>query len=406
MFSIPYGILQFFANILGQIGLVTIEAGKSAFLTSLYVVFTPLLQALVLDNSVSKLTKWTWISAAVSVVGSFCLAGLSSDFAVSFGTGEILTIIAAAFWACEIVIADIGSKFIDGVDLALSSSCVSTAISLVAAFVMERDTMVDLIDLLPLYGLKLIIWVSLLETVASVLDTIGQAYTTGYQAAVIMGLDGVVTVIFGYVYLSETLGNIEKLGCVLLLAATYLASIEETVMQNEEGIEEHTFKLSTNMHDRRLAMGGWPHMLLRSHTIDTEYRRRPRYYSNLEMSSSISSRAAAQFTAESGVKLKRYHSFQAGDAARVSFAELEPTESSVGPRTVLDPMPSKIVANAVENTDLRGSEITTSPLPSLPVTRSRENLSSLRISAPPKNQDSASLVAERYLKSYGSTQNK
>ena len=61
--------------------------------------------------------------------------------------------------------------------------------------------MYNLLEIVPTYCWKIIIWVSVLETVACVVDTIDQAYTTGHQAAIIMGMDGVVTVIVAYFYL-------------------------------------------------------------------------------------------------------------------------------------------------------------------------------------------------------------
>lgn len=208
-----------------------VQAGKSAFLTSLYVVFTPLLQYAFLDNSISKLNKWTWLSAIFSILGSYLLAGCANRTGSSMGAGEVLTILSAVIWAMSIIVSDIGVKFIDGVDLVLASSVVSTIMYVNAACMMEPDTMTDLPNAISGYGWQLVLWVSLLKTMGSVFGTVGQRYTSGYQAALIMGLDTVVAMTIGYFFLSERLNSLEKLGGVVLLMATLLTSVEELFMK-------------------------------------------------------------------------------------------------------------------------------------------------------------------------------
>jgi drug/metabolite transporter (DMT)-like permease len=194
------------------------------------VVFTPLLQSVFLDKSISKLNKWTWLSAIFSIFGSYLLAGCANKSAPTIGTGEVLTIISAAIWAMSIIVSDIGSKFIDGVDLVIASSIVSSVLYVYAAFMMEPDTMTNLSRVMSGYTWQLVVWVSLLKTLGSVFGTVGQRYTSGYQAAIIMGLDTVVTMIIGYFFLSERLNNLEKLGGFILLLASFLTCVEDLIV--------------------------------------------------------------------------------------------------------------------------------------------------------------------------------
>jgi drug/metabolite transporter (DMT)-like permease len=130
----------------------------------------------------------------------------------------------------SIIVSDIGSKFIDGVDLVIASSIVSSVLYVYAAFMMEPDTMTNLSRVMSGYTWQLVVWVSLLKTLGSVFGTVGQRYTSGYQAAIIMGLDTVVTMIIGYFFLSERLNNLEKLGGFILLLASFLTCVEDLVV--------------------------------------------------------------------------------------------------------------------------------------------------------------------------------
>jgi drug/metabolite transporter (DMT)-like permease len=231
-FATMYGIVQCGASVCAQVGLVSVEAGKSAFLTSLYIVFTPVLQSILVDNSMSKLNKWTWISTTTSVVGSFLLAGCDENGCGSsdaISIGEIITVLGAFLWAVQIIISDFGVKSVDCIDFSCAGVFVSAVISTLLAFYFEYDQMMHPFTVFSGVATVVTVWVvvvttSFLDAAGDVFDMVGQAKTTGYRAAIIMGLDGVVTVIVAFILLNESLSILEMLGCVILLLATFIAS--------------------------------------------------------------------------------------------------------------------------------------------------------------------------------------
>lgn len=248
-----YGIVQCGASVCVQVGLVTVRAGKSAFLTSLYIVFTPLLQSFLVDNSISKLNKWTWISTATSVIGSFLLAGCDENGCGStdaFTTGEVITVLGAFLWAVQIIISDFGAKSVDCIDFSCAGVFVSAVISTFLAFYCEYEQMIHPFTVFSGVATALTVWTvvvstSFLDAAGDVFDMVGQAKTTGYRAAIIMGLDGVVTVIVALIFLGESMSLLEALGCLILLLATFIASD----YSSDEEISIHQLNIA---HNRRL----------------------------------------------------------------------------------------------------------------------------------------------------------
>ena len=89
------GIPMSVAMILQQTGLGDTGAGKGAFLSSLYVVFAPLI-GIILKKSVSERV---WAAVGLSVAGSFLLC-VKEGFSLS--RGDILVILCAVLFAVQI----------------------------------------------------------------------------------------------------------------------------------------------------------------------------------------------------------------------------------------------------------------------------------------------------------------
>ena len=77
------GIALFVACNLQQLGIVDTDAGKAAFLTSMYIVFVPIL-GLLLKRKPSKMIPWC---VALAVVGLYCLSCVG---VTKINTGDLL----------------------------------------------------------------------------------------------------------------------------------------------------------------------------------------------------------------------------------------------------------------------------------------------------------------------------
>jgi drug/metabolite transporter (DMT)-like permease len=90
--GLTYGVAQ----LLQTEGLRHTSASVSGFVTGMYVVFTPLLAAVILRQ---RIGRWAWIAVALATLG---LAVLSLR-GLSTGPGELLTLASAALYALHIV---------------------------------------------------------------------------------------------------------------------------------------------------------------------------------------------------------------------------------------------------------------------------------------------------------------
>jgi drug/metabolite transporter (DMT)-like permease len=246
--SVICASLNFIASSFNQYGLVTVEAGKSAFLTSLYVGFTPIILYL-LYGSKAQISLLTWLSALVSIFGSYLLAGCDkTSLFDSLTLGEIYTILGALLWAFSILMTDYAVSRVECIDLVCIELTISTIFCLLLTILYEPnglepllhyDTSADtmsssIMDEKFLMNWSLIVATGAIEAMAFLLDTIGQIHTSGSRAALLMGLDSVVTVVVAYIFLQERLSSLESLGCLLLLSSTLLTTLGSSD-EEEEG---------------------------------------------------------------------------------------------------------------------------------------------------------------------------
>ncbi len=94
--SIVLGVLYGLAQILQTTGLAHTAASVSGFVTGLYVVFTPLLAAVILRTRIPPIT---WGAVVVATIGLAILALRG----FSIGYGEFITLVSAVLYALHIV---------------------------------------------------------------------------------------------------------------------------------------------------------------------------------------------------------------------------------------------------------------------------------------------------------------
>jgi drug/metabolite transporter (DMT)-like permease len=94
--AVALGIIYGVAQLVQTEGLRHTSASVSGFVTGMYVVFTPLLAAVILRQ---RIGRWAWVAVALATVG----LGVLSLRGFSMGTGELLTLASAALYALHII---------------------------------------------------------------------------------------------------------------------------------------------------------------------------------------------------------------------------------------------------------------------------------------------------------------
>ena len=211
------GVLTFGA-MLQQIGIVETSAGKSGFITAIYILLVPIL----LSFSGKRLPLQIWPAALLVLFGLYLLSIKEGDFS-AFNRGDIWVLSSALFWAIHIILIEKAVKKHDPLRLSIVQFYVCALLSLFGAFIFEDVVLTDI-----LLGLKSgfseIAYASIASVaIAYTLQVFAQRSVPSHQAALILSLEAVFAVIGGIWLLGEVLTPRMMLGFILMFVGIILA---------------------------------------------------------------------------------------------------------------------------------------------------------------------------------------
>lgn len=204
----------FLACNLQQLGLVDTDAGKSAFITAMYIIIVPLIGIL----RKCKVSKLIPVSVVLAVAGLYflCCIGVTSVTA-----GDLLLLGCALMFAIQITLIDMFALDLDAIRLNCIQAFFCAVFSALVMFPLET----------PDIGSILQCWLPLSYAgflsmgAAYTLQIIGQKSLEPATASLIMSLESVFAVLSGWIILGERLTPWEGIGCVLVFAAVILSQI-------------------------------------------------------------------------------------------------------------------------------------------------------------------------------------
>ena len=206
-YGIGAGCIMFVGSAMQQVAMLYTTAGKTAFITCLYIIFVPLFARLI----GKRIRPENWLGAAVAVAGLYCLS-IKGDFDLNFG--DILAFVGAFFWSFHILFIDRYAPRADGVEISASQLGMCAILNTVACLLLETFTWQQLVG-----AAVPILYAAVLSSgVAFTLQIMGQKTAEPAPAAVIMSLESVFGALGGWLVLGETMNHEEILGCCLMLA--------------------------------------------------------------------------------------------------------------------------------------------------------------------------------------------
>lgn len=213
------GIALAIATNFQQYGMQGTTAGKSGFITALYIVLVPVLGIF----AKKKVKKMEWVSVVLSLVSLMLLCfkkeELSGKF--TFNTYDIYLLLCALFFSIQILLIDYFSKNNDCLFMAMVQFITCAIISTILMIFFEKPNIQQVGDA---------IWPLLYAGIASggiayTLQFIGQKYTSPTLASIIMSLESVISLIAGAIIIKEQLSVQELIGCFLMFVAIIIAQI-------------------------------------------------------------------------------------------------------------------------------------------------------------------------------------
>lgn len=219
------GVILFVAASLQQIGLIYTTAGKSAFITCLYIVLVPL-AGLYLNERISGST---WFGSILAIIGLYFLS-VKDSFTISYG--DVLELLGAFFWTAHIILIDRFSCKVDTLKLAFFQFVTCSILSLGVAYLYEVITAEAILQA----GIPILYGGFCSVGIAYTLQIVGQKHAAPSHAAIILSMETVFAAIGGYFILDEHLGMRELAGCVLMMAGMLLSQLNSLKPQKDESV--------------------------------------------------------------------------------------------------------------------------------------------------------------------------
>lgn len=206
-----------------QIGMCYTTAGKTGFITALYVILVPLL-GLILKQ---KIRPIFWACVVASAIGLYLLCIPADGGFGSVNKGDLIILLCSLMFAFHILTIDYFSPKADGVKLSCIQFFVAGGLSCLLMFIID-----------PALGFSLPTWANIQAGwfeilyagimscgVAYTLQVVGQKDVEPTLASMILCLESVFAVIAGAILLGETMGPREIIGCVLMFVAIMVAQL-------------------------------------------------------------------------------------------------------------------------------------------------------------------------------------
>lgn len=209
------GFFLFAASAFQQVGLQNTQAGKAAFITTLYIVIVPFL-CLFLGT---RIPRPVWFAVVLGVVGLYLLSMTES---MTISKPDLLVLIGAFFWAGHIMSCDYFVQGCDPLKMSALQFAFACAFFALFTFLFESPSALKAwCDAFPAAFFAGLIACG----VGFTFQIVAQRYTSPTVTALILSLESVFAALAGYLFLAETLSRRELLGCALILAAILLTQI-------------------------------------------------------------------------------------------------------------------------------------------------------------------------------------
>jgi len=187
-------------------------AGESGFITTIYIVFVPILSVFLRR----RIPRRVWLAVMMCFVGLYFLCG-----SIAFNVNQIYLLLCAFFFAIHILVIDYFSPKVDGVKLSCLQFFVVGIIDCAIMFFVDVPTFEEIVICFP--NLAYMGFVSC--SIAYTFQIIGQKYISATIGALLMSLESVFSVLSEWALQGTLLAPIKILGCIIIFAAVVLVQI-------------------------------------------------------------------------------------------------------------------------------------------------------------------------------------
>ncbi len=191
-----------------------VQAGKAGFITALYIVLVPI-TGLLFGQRPKPLI---WVAVALSAAGLYLLC-MQGGFVLE--SGDLLLLLCAFSFTGHILVVDRVGARVDGILLSCLQFAVCAVLCLIVSAFTEHPTW---------EGLKAaavpILYAGILSGgVGYTLQVVAQKDIDPTIASLLMCLESVFAVLFGWILLGDSMSLREYLGCAVMMGGIVLATV-------------------------------------------------------------------------------------------------------------------------------------------------------------------------------------
>lgn len=210
------GTVLFLAMSIQQVCMKYVTAGKGGFISSLYLIFVPLI-AVFLGQ---RLKKNVVISIFIAIAGLYLLCFKAGSYEFNVYDGVLL--ISAVLYGVHILVIDYFTPKTNPAKLSCVQFFVVSALSSVLMLLFETPAAEAI------YACHVpLLYAGILTCgVAFTLQIFGQKYTPPVIASLLLSLESVFAVVGGMLLLGETMTERELLGCFFMIFAVILSKFD------------------------------------------------------------------------------------------------------------------------------------------------------------------------------------
>lgn len=210
------------ATVLQQAGIVLTGAGKSGFITALYVVLVPVFGIFLRK----RVPVHVWVGVLLALSGLYFLC-IKAGTDMSLKRGDILLIGCALVFAVQILLVDHWSIGVDEIKLSCMEFLVCAVWTGLATVLFGDLHMKNILAAIwPLLYLAIFS-----SGIAYTLQIVSQKGGNPTLVSLLMSMEAVFATLSGAVLLHERLSGREYFGCLLMLGAIVLSQLPESVFQ-------------------------------------------------------------------------------------------------------------------------------------------------------------------------------
>ena len=212
--GILMGFFAFAGCVFQQLGITYSSVSKASFITSLYIIFVPLLERLL----GKEVKKKIWFCVLISICGLYFLCMNSS---AGINIGDLFLLMGSIMFAVQIIVIDRYSRKCDALVLTFVSQ---VSVAVFAFIVMVVWEGVDFSAMSNAF-LPIIYIVFIGGLLAQCLQITYQRDLDSSLASLLMSFESVFGAFFGWVLLGQVMSLRELFGCILVFVSILLAEL-------------------------------------------------------------------------------------------------------------------------------------------------------------------------------------